>query len=162
MCVFRAEGILEIIIICYFFISFHPFLFHPISCHSLRGSWPLKGRGQRGRNVFQAVVMQVFQGSGTQGSETHRGFLALGRKEFKGKPIYSTSEWFFLLRIFKLYFIDYTVTVVPIFLPLPQHLPLPQAIPTPLFMSMDHAYKFLGYSISYTVHPHGYSVTINL
>ena len=49
---------------------------------------------------------------------------------------------------------DYAIIVVPISLPLPpsiQHLPLPQAIPTPLFMSMGHAYKFFGYSISYTV-----------
>ena len=40
----------------------------------------------------------------------------------------------------------------------------PQAIPTPLFMSMGHAYKFFGYSISYTVLyiPHGYSVSTNL
>ena len=29
--------------------------------------------------------------------------------------------------------------------------PLLQAIPTPLLMSMGHAYKFIGYSISYTV-----------
>ena len=35
--------------------------------------------------------------------------------------------------------------------PSPQHPALLQAIPTPLFMSMGHMYKFLGYSISYTV-----------
>ena len=53
-----------------------------------------------------------------------------------------------------LYFIDYAITVVLIFLPLcpsTQQPPLPQAIPTPVFMSMGHMYKFFGYSISYTV-----------
>ena len=39
---------------------------------------------------------------------------------------------------------------------------LPQDIPTPLFMSMGHTRKFFGYSISFTVHPHGYSVTTYL
>ena len=54
----------------------------------------------------------------------------------------------------KLHFIDYAITVVPFFPLLPpstQPPPLPQAIPIPLFMSMGHAYKFIGYSISYTV-----------
>ena len=65
------------------------------------------------------------------------------------------------------YSIDYFITVVLIFLPLPpstEHPLLPQAIPTPLFMSMGHVYKFFGYSISYTVLyiPHGYSVTTYL
>ena len=56
--------------------------------------------------------------------------------------------------IFKLYFINYAITLVPIFPPLPpftQHSPLPQAITTPVFMPMGHTYKFLAYSISYTV-----------
>ena len=55
---------------------------------------------------------------------------------------------------FKVCFIDYAITVVPIFPPLSpstQHPSLPQAIPTPLFMSLDHTYKFFGYSISYTM-----------
>ena len=56
---------------------------------------------------------------------------------------------------FKLYFIDYAITVVPIFTPLPpppsQYLPFPQAVPTPLFMSVAHVYRFFGYPISYTV-----------
>ena len=33
----------------------------------------------------------------------------------------------------------------------PSTSPLPQAISTPLFMSMGQAYKFFGYSFSYTV-----------
>ena len=47
-------------------------------------------------------------------------------------------------------------------LPPPQHFPLSQATPPPLFTSMGHASKFFGYSISCTVHPHGYSVTTHL
>ena len=53
-----------------------------------------------------------------------------------------------------LYFIDYAITVVLIFPlcpPPPSTPPQPHAIPTPLFMSMGHAYKFFGYSISSTV-----------
>ena len=52
------------------------------------------------------------------------------------------------------YYIDYTITFVPVFPPLPlstQHSSLLQAIPTPLVMSMDHMYKFFGYSISCSV-----------
>ena len=44
--------------------------------------------------------------------------------------------------------------VVPIFSPFPpstQHSQLLQAIPIPSCMSMGHAYKFFGYSISYTI-----------
>ena len=59
---------------------------------------------------------------------------------------------------FKLQFIDYAVTVVLIFPTLPsstQRPPpprqLPQAFPSPLFISIGQAYKFSGYSISYTV-----------
>ena len=58
------------------------------------------------------------------------------------------------LSFFKLYFIDYVITVVPIFPPLcasTQHLTLPQATPTPLLMSIDHVYKLFAYSISCTV-----------
>ena len=60
-----------------------------------------------------------------------------------------TSYRHFIL-FFKLYFIDCSVTVVPIspLYPPTQHPLLPQAILTPLFMSMGHVYKFLGYSIS--------------
>ena len=57
---------------------------------------------------------------------------------------------------FKLYFIDYAITVILIFSPLA---PLPPAPPTSsgnpphhsLFTFMGHACKFFGYSISYTV-----------
>ena len=67
---------------------------------------------------------------------------------------------------FLLYFVDYAITAVLIFPPLPlytQHSLLPQAIPTPLFTSMGHACKFIGYSISHcTLHPHGYFVTTYL
>ena len=60
-------------------------------------------------------------------------------------------------------FIDYTITVFPIFPlcpPPPSTLYLPQPIPMPLFTSMGHVYKFFGYSISYAVlYPCGYSVT---
>ena len=42
--------------------------------------------------------------------------------------------------VFLLYFVDYAVTVAPIFPALSsiQHRPLTQAVPTPLFMSMVH------------------------
>ena len=59
--------------------------------------------------------------------------------------------------IFKLYFIDYAIIVVPIFPPLPlPSKPSPaatliQANPTPLSMSMGHAYMFFGYSVPYAV-----------
>ena len=54
---------------------------------------------------------------------------------------------------FKLYFIDYAITVVLIFplSPLPPSTPIPSGISPPLFMSMGHVYKFFGCSISYTV-----------
>ena len=71
----------------------------------------------------------------------------------------------FKFLIFLLYFIDYAITVVLIFLPLHssiQHPSLPEVIPIPLFMSMGHGYNFFGYSISYTTHPHGYFVTTHL
>ena len=59
----------------------------------------------------------------------------------------------FLLKNKQLYFIDYAITVVPISPLCPLHpvSTLPQAIPPLLFTSMGHAYKFFGYSISYTV-----------
>ena len=50
--------------------------------------------------------------------------------------------------------IDYAIAVVPIFAPLlpsTQQPPLPQVIPPPLFISIGYAYKFFGYTISYTV-----------
>ena len=55
--------------------------------------------------------------------------------------------------LFKLYFIDYAITIVLIFPHLHaliQHPPYRQAIPTPLFLSIGHVYKFFGYYISYT------------
>ena len=41
--------------------------------------------------------------------------------------------------------------IFPPLCPSTHHPLLPQAIPSPLFMSMDHVYKFCGYSIFYTV-----------
>ena len=65
------------------------------------------------------------------------------------------AMWEQILEFLKLlYFIDYAITAVPIFLPLPpsiQHPPLPQAIPPPLFMSMSRVNKFFGCPISCTV-----------
>ena len=61
-------------------------------------------------------------------------------------------RFFFPLQFFKIYFID-NLTVVPIFLlgrPLPGT-PIPSSNPLPQFMTMGHAYKFFGFSISYTV-----------
>ena len=55
---------------------------------------------------------------------------------------------------FKLYCIDYAITVIPVF---PHLLSFPQRphplkqIPIPLFIFLGHVYKFFGYSISYTV-----------
>ena len=49
-------------------------------------------------------------------------------------------------------FMDYAITVVPIFpplLPSTQHCLLPQATPIPLFMSMGRVYRFCGCSIPY-------------
>ena len=53
----------------------------------------------------------------------------------------------------KIYFIDYAITVVPIspFIPLHPALPLPPTFPPISFMSMGNTYKFLGFSISYTI-----------
>ena len=56
--------------------------------------------------------------------------------------------------LFKLYFIDYAITIVLIFPPLHaliQHPPYRQAIPTPLFMSVGHVYRCFDCFISYTV-----------
>ena len=39
--------------------------------------------------VCNTVLMQAFPGAGTQRSNTHCGFLALSRKEFKCEPVYS-------------------------------------------------------------------------
>ena len=55
--------------------------------------------------------------------------------------------------IFKIYFIDYAITVVP-FPPLyylPPCTPPPTHIPPLQFMSMGHTYKFFGFYISYTI-----------
>ena len=80
-------------------------------------------------------------------------------KNFFLKYEWTNKHLFYLqstitLSFSKLFFIDYAITVVPIF-PLlslsTQHPSFPQAIPTPLFVSMGHSYKFFGYSISYTV-----------
>ena len=50
------------------------------------------------------------------------------------------------LMLFSVYFTDYAI-IVPIFSLVP---PFPPAIPS-LFTSMDHAYMFFGFSISYTI-----------
>ena len=68
----------------------------------------------------------------------------------------------------KIIFIDYAITVVPIFpslSPLPSnHHSLRQSIPTLLFMSMGHTFKFfwLLRFLYCTLIPHGYSVTTYL
>ena len=59
-----------------------------------------------------------------------------------------------LCLFFKLHFIDCAIKVVLMFPPLPpftQHPLLPQVIPPPLSLSMSHAYKFFGCSISCTI-----------
>ena len=93
--------------------------------------------------------------------------------------IYIYTHFFFfladLLAIYCFYFKFYFLFILisfyclcyyncPYFPPLPQShsTPIPLAIHTPLFISMDHACNFFGYSISYTLYPHGYSVTIYL
>ena len=56
--------------------------------------------------------------------------------------------------IFKVYFIDYAITVVPFFLPFISLCPVPSFYPPPSippFMSMGHTYKFFTFSISYTI-----------
>ena len=65
------------------------------------------------------------------------------------------TEWytFIFFIYFKIYFIDYAITVVPLFLPF-IHLcpPLPLASPPhTYFISMGHTYKFFGFYISYTI-----------
>ena len=57
------------------------------------------------------------------------------------------------LSFFIIYFVDYAITVVLIFLPLSPSTWLPpiSSINLPQFMSMGHAYKFFGYCTSYTV-----------
>ena len=59
----------------------------------------------------------------------------------------------------KIYFIDYTITVVPFFLPLVPLYPVPSLLPSfssyhhspPEFMSRGHTYKFFGFSTSYSI-----------
>ena len=52
---------------------------------------------------------------------------------------------------FKLYFIDYDITVVLILSPFPPVLSTPTPSGKPHTMSVGHGNKFSGYSISYTV-----------
>ena len=57
-------------------------------------------------------------------------------------PIELVVNFFLLRKLFNflLYFIDYSITVVPIFpplLPSTQHPPLPQTVPTPLFKGVS-------------------------
>ena len=72
---------------------------------------------------------------------------------FITESFYTLSLLIFLF--FKVHFIDYAITVVPFFSPLYSPLPctlLPTSIPPPpQFMSMGHACKFFGFSISYTI-----------
>ena len=59
----------------------------------------------------------------------------------------------FVFVFFKVYFIDYAITDVPVFPlcpPLPGA-PLPSSSLPPYFMSMGHACKFFAFSIAYTV-----------
>ena len=84
-------------------------------------------------------------------------FCRAPRPEILIQQLWAGLEDAFLsiyLLVCLLYFIDYAITIVLIFLPLPpstEHPLLSQAIPPPRFMSMGHACKFFGYSISYTV-----------
>ena len=67
-------------------------------------------------------------------------------------PVLQLTVFYFFFK--KLYFIEYAITVVLIFLLLPPLHPAPPTLsgnPLPLFMSMGHAYTFFGYSLSYTV-----------
>ena len=62
----------------------------------------------------------------------------------------------YLFIFLKVYFIDYAITVVPVFLsPLFPSILLnpsfPQSPCPPLFMSMGHTYKFFGFYISYAI-----------
>ena len=59
------------------------------------------------------------------------------------------KQFLFLIMFYGLWY--YSYPDFPPLHPSTQHPVLPQAIPPPLFMSMGHAYKFFGYSISYTV-----------
>ena len=69
------------------------------------------------------------------------------------------TKYFYIIFYWLCYYSCASFSPLPLHHPAP---PLPQAIPTPLFLPMGHVYKFFGYSISYTVHPHGYSVTTYL
>ena len=66
-----------------------------------------------------------------------------------GNTLFFPRFYFFVI-----YFIDYAITVVPFPAPLyssPPCTPLPTHIPPFQFMSMDHTYKFFGFSISHTI-----------
>ena len=70
-------------------------------------------------------------------------------------PCPTFSKPFWLYSFLKLHSIHYAFTVVSVFpplLPSTQHPQLPQAIPSPFFMSIGHACKFFGYSISYVLY----------
>ena len=65
------------------------------------------------------------------------------------------DDFIYFSFLFLLYFIDYAIILVPIFLPIlplsTQQSPTPSGKPTSLFMSVGHVYKFVGCSIPYTV-----------
>ena len=87
----------------------------------------------------------------------HRHSKQLFRGGVAGCRASETGSWAVLVISFfyfsKLYFIDYAITVVPIF---PLWPPPPSTSfslqPSPLqFMSMGHTYKFFDFYISYTI-----------
>ena len=66
----------------------------------------------------------------------------------KTRPV---RGFFFFFKITFYWLCYYSGPDFPPLLSSTWHSPYPQAIPPPLFMSMGHAYKFFGYSISCTV-----------
>ena len=80
------------------------------------------------------------------------------RRKQKISPPWSTQRFFVCMSFIKFYFIDYAITVVPMFhlCPPPPSTPqLPPVTPKPLSMSMDQVSESIGCSI-----PRGSSVTV--
>ena len=110
------------------------------------------------QRISEALIYRVFRACTTTDSLLYQNmviyFLTI------------SASWLWEFSFLKVDLIDYAITVVPISPCVPVCLvsPFPLAVP-PYFMSMGHAYKFFGYSISYTVfniHPPVYSVATNL